>query len=465
MKNKAKYLLTSPWALHSACCAIALLGCTFILWPLQAEKELQEISETYAGTAILGSFIASALLALASTAYFFLHMRNLRAIGQTVAWGGQWGAAAMVFAFLAIKADVDPPSEPSAAQPIQVTDTLHEPNDRLTAPSSLTIHVEPGIDSGDKVVETPNLSKLGGQYPELLSEYLGRAPRWAFAGQDDTFYTQPGHVVLEPPSTGGLPGHVHASFRYLTSGAQLPAGYAVIKPGGDFPKTEKEKDGPPDLALEIDAHHFLLLAWRGSKQAATAHKAINAAIAAVDARMQELAENPNEDTIAQMVNGKSATTGKLPELRVSEPPSQYGIYQAEAYANPGRAGSLVLSIKDLETQQELRRFSFPARHSGNGNELFRYDIPGPYAPATDEKERHLQDLFPPGAPFFAIKEGAAHEYFGVAFELLFLPEGSAEPEKLLRRCYKVQAYEKPLPPQEKENAGAEPSAPEAAGKG
>lgn len=445
MKNTARNLLTSPWLLHTPCCMLALLGCAAILWPLYTDEELQEMVEAYAGTLVLGSFIASFSLMLTATAFFFLRMRNLRAIGQASAWGIQWGLAVVLFAFLAIRADVPPPPEPEALLPIQTSDTLHTPSERLTSPASLVLYIESDEFGGDKVADTPNLSKLGEQHAEILHEFIAQAPRWAFAGQEDTFYTQPGHVVLELPASGGIPGHVHVTFRTLTSGAQLPAGYVVIKPGGDFPKQDNEKNGPPDYALEIDSRHFLLLAWRGSKQETVSHKAINAAIVAIDARLQELAETPTQETIANMLEGKRTTIGNMPELRVCEPPTQYGIYQAEIYANTGRAGTLSLTIRDLETQEVLRQFSFPAQYSSDPNELFRYDIPG-FSDMQNHEEDALASLFPKGSPFFAIKQGSAHQYFGVAFEVSFLPEGKETREKVLRRCYKAQAYEKAIPP-------------------
>lgn len=448
MKNTARDILTSPWLLHATFCLLALLSCVAILWPLHSDKELQEAVEAYAGTIIFGSFLASFLLMLMATAYFFLRMRNLRAIGQAAAWGIQWGLAAGLFALLAIRADVPPPPDAEIVPPIQTTDTLHTPSERLTGPSSLVLYLESEDFREDKVADTPHLSKLGEQHVDILNQFISRSPRWAFAGQDDTFYTQPGHVVLELPAAGGIPGHVHVSFRSLTSGAQLPAGYAVIKPGGDFPQPDDEKNGPPDYALEIDSHHFLLLAWRGSRQAAVSHKAINAAIAAVDARMQELAEQPDEATINRMIEGKRSSFGSTPELRVCEPPSQYGIYQAEIFANPGRAGTLSLCIRDLETQEILRQFSFQAQYSGNENELFRYDIPGSFPLSGQGENASLAALFPQGAPFFAIRQGPAHQYFGVAFEVLFQAQGKEEKEKLLRRCYKVQAYEKAAAPAE-----------------
>lgn len=436
--------INSVWLSHSLCCVLALAACIPLLWPTLAEYNLQATLQPYAGPVILGAFVCSAVLLGLSIVHHLLHMRNLRALWLLCAWLLQWGLAALIFAQMAIEADVSSPYEADSPQPIQQTDTLYNPADKLTGPSALTISISPENYNADTIGQAPNLVQLEREHQELLASFLKRSGRWAYAAENDTFYTRPGHVVLIPPSSGGIPGTVHATFRSVTEGERLPAGFVVVLPGGAFPEPQEGGDGVPDIALELSGKHYLLLAWRGTKHAETARKAINAAIDAIDSRMQRLAESPTEETAALLCEGRKRFSGNKPELRLSEPSSQYGIYQAEVYANPGRPGTLLLAIRETESGKTLRVFSLPALYSDNPNEVFRHDIPG----TTEEWQLHsavseADTLFPRGAPYFAICTGESHRYFGVTFEVKFYAQGTAgkESETLLRRNYKVQAYE------------------------
>lgn len=437
-------LLDSPWVLHSICCLLALTCCLPILWPDILPPSLRPRLSPHIGTILLSAFITSAVLMLISAVRFCLRLRNGRAVAQLCAWGLQWGIAALIFMQLAIEADVPSPYDTAHAQPIQQSGTLHNPIDKLNGPASLTIPIEPDPGNCQQLAPAPNLIKLETEHEELLSDYLNQSPRWAFAAKDDTFYTKPGHVVLVLPATGGIPGTVHANFRTIMEGEPLPDGFVRITPGSTFPPSEGTTNELPDLAVELSGKHYLLLAWRGAKHLETACRAINAALTAIDKRLQPLAENPTPEVCQRLCKGKASLLGTGPELRVCEPTTQYGIYQAEIYANPGRAGTMLLVIRDIEQGNILRLFSFPAQYSDKPDELFRHDISG----ATDSWLRDLNiskaaTLFPEGAPFFAIKEGASHHYFGVTFEVQFSPTGSdgAVTETLLRRNYRVQAYE------------------------
>ena len=58
----------------------------------------------------------------------------------------------------------------------------------------------------------------------------------------------------------------------------------------------------------------------------------------------------------------------------------------------------------------------------------------------------ISNIFPENTPLFAIRIGPQHQYFGVAFEVWFKPSDvRLQRRLLLRRCYKVQAYEPPVP--------------------
>lgn len=445
-----KRFLLSPWKWHLLCTIAALLACVPLLWPDMAEADVQEWVAGYAGGLLLVCFLLSLLLMALSVGYFLLRLRNMRAMGQLLVWGGVWVVALLLFMLMAILADVPPLREWEKPQPIQQSDTLFTPDELLSGPDSLVIPINPDSYPSDQLVSTPYLSLLEKEQEELLQSYLTQAARWAHTGEDDTFYTRPGHVVLTPPTSSGTPGLVHAAFRRLVEGEPLPSGYVLVRPGGAFPAVPDNREQIPDMALDLGRRHYLLLAWRGTAHKETAHKAINAAIAAIDNRMQPLADSPQPETIHRLVRGKTDTTGRTPELRLCEPPSHYGAYQAEIYANPGESGTLLLVIKELESGKTLRLFNCPARYSSNPDELFRHDIPGslPSWLRSDDPSGIMQ-LFPPGMPLFAICQGAPHQYFGASFEVWFNPSDvSHQRRMLLRRCYKVQAYEPPSSPED-----------------
>ena len=56
---------------------------------------------------------------------------------------------------------------------------------------------------------------------------------------------------------------------------------------------------------------------------------------------------------------------------------------------------------------------------------------------------HVPSSFAKNAPFFIMKEGDFHQYFGVSVEVHFSAAGSdgAVTKCLIRRCFNVQAYE------------------------
>ncbi len=439
-------LILSRWKLHSTCAVLCLVACVPALWPRLPLAEDASRVANYAGTFLFTVFCVSAGVMTLIMLHLLLRLRNKKAILYLLAWSGQWALAFGIFVLMAIAADVPPLPVAKATQPIQQTDTLHPANEELTGPSALVIPIAPESCSSTVVEETPNLSLLEEQHERVLTEFLEASPRWA-AQADDTFYSRPGHVVMVPPATGGTPGLVHVCFRRLIEGEPLPQGYRVVKSGESFPKAAAGQEQVPDLALDLGRNHYLLLAWRGTSHTATAHKALNAAIAAVDSRMQELADSPTPETAASLNKGKLNMTGHTPELRLCEPPAQYGAYQGEIYANPHEAGTLLVYVRELETNRTLRILNCPALHSENPNELFRHDLPGSVPLwMRDGGFSSSRKLFDAATPLFAIREGEPHRYFGVAFEVRFKPVDPRQPSRLiLRRCYKVEAYEKPAP--------------------
>ena len=438
-------LLLSPTRLHVIGVIAALIACIPILFPEVCPLNAEEAVLGYAGGALLTAFGISTVLMFISAATHMLRLSNTRAISQLTKWILCWGAGVAMFVLLAILADVQPPATEEDNFPIQSSDHLYSPKEQLNGPSSLVIPIDTKKQQAEKVTETPNLTALENEHEELFKSYIERSPRWTGQEGDDTFYSKPGHLVMVPPTTSGAPGLVHVCFRTLVEGDPLPQGFTVVHPGGDFPNGGEDNKLISDIALDLGRNHFLLLAWRGSDHRQTAYKAINAAIAATDSRMQPLREAPTQETVERLLNGRESYPGKAPEFRLSEPIAQEGAYQAELYANPGGPGIILVYIKELSSGETLRLLNCQARYSDNTEELFRHDIPGSVPDwVRSNTEGDISNIFPANTPLFAIRRGPQHQYFGVAFEVWFKPSDVREQRRLLlRRCYKVQAYDPP----------------------
>lgn len=436
--------LCSPSELHILCALTALLCCAPILFPEICPEDTETAVQHYAGIILSAAIVFSCALMLAAAFAHMLKLNNGKAVLQLVKWAGVWGCAFLAFCFIAELADLEEPQPKEEIVAVQTTDTLHAPHDALNGPASLLISITPEEYDTETVAGTPNLSHLEAENGDVLKAYLELSPRWSGKEDDDTFYTKPGHLVMVPPLTGGAQNLVHVCFRRLVEGDPLPKGYTVVKPGDPFPEAKEQLD---DLAVDLGRNHYLLLAWRGTAHRGTACSALNAAIRAVDSRMQPLADDPSIDSIHRMLAGRRSYPGTTPEIRVSEPPAQNGTYQAEIYANTGEPGTLLLYIKDMENGKTLRLLNCPAHYSENTGEIFRHDIPGSvpeWVRSTVKNE--MSTLFPERTPVFAIKTGKSHQYFGAAFEVWFRPADMSKPKQLiLRRCYKVQPYEKAAP--------------------
>ena len=437
-------LMLFPVRLHILCAIIALGACVPILFTEICPAEHRESIISAAGTTILSAQGVSSAFAVLAVVTHMMRLSNTRAFSQLLQWLAVWAGSILLFILLAIAADVQPPASNDDNTPIQASDSLFTAREQLNGPASLVIPIETRHVQIDKVAETPNLSFLESNHEQLLREYLDKSPRWSGQDGDDTFYTKPGHLVMVPPTTGGTPALVHVCFRRMVEGDPLPQGYSVITPGGDFPAWA---DGAqvPDMALDLGRNHFLLLAWRGSSHRETALRALNAAIDATDERMQPLRDAPTPETASRMLQGRTSYPGDTPEFRLCEPLSQDGAYQGELYANPGEAGVFLVYIKDLTSNNTLRLLSFPAQHSDNPQELFRHDIPGSMPHwLRSSTEDSITNIFPHNTPLFAIRLGPQRQYFGVAFEIWFKPSDVRKNRHLLlRRCYKVQAYDPP----------------------
>lgn len=439
-------IILSPARVHIACVITALFASLFILFPEIGPASTDGLLQIYAGGTLLTAIGVSTLLVFISATTHMLRLNNTRAFSQLVKWCISWGCGLALYVLLAISADVQPPDTEEDNLAIQSSDHLYAPKDQLNGPASLVIPIETEGQSADKVAESPNLTTLEKDHAEVFKNYIEQSPRWSGQEGDDTYYSKPGHLVMVPPTTSGAPGLVHVCFRTLVEGDRLPQGFSVVQPGGNFPDFEDESKFVSDMAVDLGRNHFLLLAWRGSAHRQTAYKAINAAIAAIDARMQTLLDTPTEETAKRLLNGRESYPGSTPEFRLSEPIAQEGAYQAELYANPGEPGIILVYIKELKSGRTLRLMSCPARYSSNNQELFRHDFPGSMPDwIRSSVEGDVSNLFPANTPLFAIRRGPQHQYFGVAFEVYFKPSDVRKQQRhLIRRCYKVQAYEPPV---------------------
>lgn len=443
--------LTDLWKLTGIFCLISVIATIPILFPFTENTEHHNIIRHVCGWIILIGATLSCCQLLCSAVHYFLKMRNLRAMGQIVTFLAVWGGALLCFTILAIEADINSPYPKELGKNIEKKDTVHEAKDKLLGPSALCSYLkitDTETEEEPKLMDAEHLVKLETEHPSIFEQYLSQAPKWAYTAKDDTFYSKAGHVVLVAPAGGGIPGTVHAAFRTISAGEQLPEGYSVIAPGEALPGAD-EVDGVeiPDLAVDLGGKRYLLLAWRGVSNRAFAVKAINAALKEIDRQLAPLAEEPTESTVHRLIHGQDTIIGKHTELLISEPTSQFGIYQAEIYANPGRAGTLMLVIRDRKTQQPLLIFSQAARYSDNPNELFRHDVPRPLHDAEGISRMGQQArIFDDKAPFFAIKEGESHRYFEITAEVHFSEAGSVgdHTKLLFSRHYIVQAYEREI---------------------
>lgn len=437
--------LLFPSYLHILCSIVALLCCIPILFPYICPAKTETIVIKYAGIALTTAAIVSVLFMIVSVVTHMMRLSNTRAFSQLFKWAGIWSGAGSIYILIAVAADVPPPAPTDNKHPFQASDTLYPARDILNGPASLVIPIEPGKRDADRVALTPVLSELEAHHGEILKLYLENSPRWTGQNDDDTFYTKPGHLVMVPPTSGGTPALVHVCFRALVEGDPLPQGFIVVTPGSPFPEPLSDNAQIPDIALDLGKNHFLLLAWRGSTHRETAFRAINAAITATDDRMQPLLESPTRETVRRMLNGRESYPGTTPEFRLSEPLAQDGAYQAEIYANPGEQGTILVYVKELESNKTLRLLNCPARFSEKRDELFRHDIPGsmPHWIRSSTQD-DISNVFPHNTPLFAIKLGSQRQFFGVAFEIWFQPaDVKKQRYMLLRRCYKVQAYDPP----------------------
>lgn len=439
-RPKLSRLLGASRNLHAVFALILLLSSALLLW----QPKLTWLPEWAADAALPGMiitccFLGSVILAATVMLYYLVTLRYTPSLIHLLYWLASWSITAGLWAALAFMADPPPLPLPRDTNPIQNNDVLYNAADRLKGPSSLCLYIGDTEVQTNTVALTPNLSQLEQEHADLLEQYLSRAPRWSHTPRTQAFHTEPGHMMVCLPTRHNTLRVVHANFCSLENGSELPEGFIVVKPGDRMPSPAASGESMPDIAIDLGGRHYLQLAARGMQNAEESKQALNAALQAIDASMQELAEKPTEATIEAMCNGQRRISGSTPELRVSEPLTQVGVYQAEIYCNTHEPGILTLVISDLSNNEMLRIFNCKARFSDEKNILFRHDIPGdallpePLRKADKQQQTHL--------PLFIIKKGEAHNFFGVSIEVWFSPSDKKQPKQLiLRRCYRVQPF-------------------------
>ena len=477
-RQRLSRLLAASWRIHYVGAIIVLLCNIPILWHHQLSALPHWLTDSRtAGLIIAVTFLISLVCGAATILYYLLRLNYTRSLIHLLLWLLCWGLTLGAWLLMTLAADPPPLPTPHDKEPIQKTDILYPAADQLLGPSSLVLNTRDTQAGTSTISLAPNLCRLESAHRDILSQYLSTAPRWSHIPQTPAFYTEPGHMMVCLPMQKNTLCVVHANFCSLENGSELPVDYVVVKPGDTMPEPRNAGEPMPDLAIDLGGRHYLQLAARGMPTAEDAKRALNAALSVIDNSMAELAQDPSPETIKRICEGQRELEGSTPELRVSEPPTQLGVYQAEVYCNPGEAGDLMLIISDMSTNNILRVFTCPARYGQDPDILYRHDFPGdavetlsPHSEASEssnapaaaaeptgqqtapaatgsatdanaagsaEQPGHLQ----PQSPLFSIREGKAHDFFGATFEVWFLPHNTGHEKRLLlRRCYKVQTF-------------------------
>lgn len=429
---------------HITCCLLALLASLPLLWPRMLPHAWRASAPEYAGDAIMAAILVSLTVLGIASLFMLLRLRNLRTLLQCAIWAFEWLLTGAIFAVLAYFANVPPP--PAMQEPHvtpQSKPPVFPPSDIIEGPHALAIPIVPDSPASATLQSAPHLVELEARHPDLLRAYVSQSPRWAASLSDQNFYTKPWHVVMILQDQDSGPGFVHVAFMHLVDGEQLPAGYAVVKGGSPFPELSESGKQFPDLALDLDGSHYLLLAWRGPDDSPHARGAINAAIRAVDGMVRPLAENPTQATLSHLISGSThaqftADSPSAPDILLSEPYAQSGCYQAQILANPGEKGYLILRLVDNHSRETLLNFEIPAHHSHNPDELFIHNIPGDIP--SHLRHTVLFDVVPPKAPLFIIRQDSDQRAREVVFELYFRPAGKEYSYPILSKIYSVHLH-------------------------
>ncbi len=435
-QNPVCQFIQSRWMPHALCAITLLLSIVPMLWPEIGGKHLAQL----AGYAVIGSFLLSLLLAILWIVYDLLHLKNKKAILRILSFIVVWSSAAACSLLLTYRAKVPMAKELIEKAP-ELDIKVHDADEELLGESRLVIPIKLRDTTYTHIQKSPNLVRLESEHPDIIHYYLQQSPRWT-SNASDTFYAQLGHVELTIKDKDGNPrGVVHAAFRALTEGEEMPHGYTPVKSGDELPTLlDANKEASiPDVAIDLGGDYFLLIAWRGINDRELALQSINESIRYIDASFDTLAKNPTVEQVDQVLKNKQAFTLKDPDLRLSEPPSQFGTYQAEILANPQEAGQILLLIKESKTQQVLRVISCYAQYSDNESEYFLHEIPADLPNWLGRQAWAPGKLMlEPGIPLFTIRRGDSGQTFEVDFDVWFAPADiTKERRRILKKRYRV----------------------------
>ncbi len=429
-------IFQSRWKIHTLCAVILSLSIIPMLWPDVVTESLT----TLAGYIFIISFACSCLFATVVIVNDLLHLRNKEATLKIFNFFSVWVLAAGLSLFLTYRAKVPMDKELIEKAP-DLDIKVYDCDEDLLGESRLVTKIQLRDEVSTQIQDSPNLIKLETEYPEIITHYLKQSPRWT-TNASDTFYAQLGHVELAIKDKEGNPrGVVHAAFRAITEGEEMPHNYAPVKSGDELPIIEdaNKEASIPDLAIDLGGDYFLLIAWRGINDPTLALQSINESIRYIDASFDSLAKSPSIEQVDKLLKNKQAFTLKAADLRLSEPPSQYGTYQAEILANPQEAGQILLLIKDAKSQQVLRVISCYAQYSDKEHEYFLHEIPADLPNWLGRQAWAPGKLMlEPGIPLFTIKRGDSGQTFEVDFDVWFAPaDMTKERRPIIKKRYRV----------------------------
>ncbi len=441
-----RHALCSYWLIHTLLGSLSLLMTLPMLWTGFLPHSVVEIC----GYVLLGSVGISILWLIVSLIITALKIRNMELFARLFSFISVWACFLGLFSIFAYVAELDEVHIAQAHTTKQAI-PVHMPEERLMGDSALQLYYHLEDSDEDETINienTPSLTLLSTEHPLLLHQYIERSPRWKHP-MSDQFYAELGHVVLtDADDPTGSQGSVHASFRRLIEGENIPSGYSTAKPGDPYPKYDARESGSkndiPDIALDLGGDYILLLAWRGRKEDRPhAYQAMNAAIRAINEQFERLSKQVTANGKTAPSHSSVSHRGTEPEIRLNSPPSQYGCYQAEIYANPNQNGFLSLIVKDVESGKELRTIGFRSLYSFDDQELFRHEIPqslpiwmrkDEWIPSSDPEKKDI--------PLFTIEASDELRSFLVDFELWFSPYGSQqEPRLLTTKRYRIQSFQ------------------------
>ncbi len=439
-------MLRSYWLIHTILASLSLL----LTLPMLMTGALSHSSLNLLGYALTACIALSALWLLISLIITALKIRNIELIARLGSFIAIWAFFLGLFSLAAYVAKLDKLHEVQA-HTTQQSIPVHLPMEKLMGESSLQLyyHLDDSADEADvNIAMTKSLNELSARHPQLLRQFIENAPRWKHP-MSDQFYAELGHVVLtDADDPAGTEGSVHASFRRLIEGENIPLGYSPAKPGAPFPTDDAHETGGdhdiPDIALDLGGDYILLLAWRGrSEDRALAYQAINAAIIAIDDQFEALLKRGSLTGVLPSQRRSVSHRGTKPEIRLNSPPSQYGCYQAEVYANPHQNGYFSLIAKDIESGKEMTTISFRSLYSFDDQELFRHELPQSL-PTWMREEEWIPRSSPEkkDLPLFTIEQSDQLRSILVDLELWFTPYGNQQvPRILTSKRYRVQSFQ------------------------